>query len=549
MKKNLQEQINRINQIITLTNHVLIEASKKDILINKLNLVADHAEWIESHCGRLSIWMTNKIFEHIRYVLVPTINDAFLHSALNSLNLNYDDLKLNDMGKLLSRWSLYFTQDIKPKVISIMDYITVYLNGNISSLKEDTFITIYDKSKEWHDSLKGSSGDINYIENNEIIIDFRDENGIGFYWCNLNTNISDEECERMGHCGRTARGNNLFSLRQFRQINKNYTINTSHLTASISMYGNLMQLKGKSNSKPKEEYHKYILPLLNYKTTEDEYLITSFECEYDCKNDFEIVDLKDKEILKLYENRPELFNSYKTKKILYDLGVIEKPNLKFTLHIKPEEITGYVNLNREINEDFIISILSFEYSHFWDRNYSDDWNQYFHLFNNESINEMFKYLNSINSDPEFIKESEFLDISNEDELTEFIKKWDDDENIKWAIVNTLEDVEREIFYDYIRKSIKSLIEDTYGTVREMNDTGIIVDVDLETLIPNLSVLDEHFDACGDDNLECVLIELISSHDFNIPNFDYDDRYYPHVDSDYADWFNESFVGALEARIY
>ena len=92
---------------------------------------------------------------------------------------------------------------------------------------------------------------------NEIII--TDENGNGFYWADLNTKNSSEECNRMGHCGRSSYGS-LFSLRQNIPLNNKYKLNKSVLTAAIGEDSILYQLKGVKNSKPKDEYHQYILP-------------------------------------------------------------------------------------------------------------------------------------------------------------------------------------------------------------------------------------------------------------------------------------------------
>ena len=85
------------------------------------------------------------------------------------------------------------------------------MNGNFSSLKNDSIDEMRKKAKKWHDSLGGGTAKINYVETHPILLDFRDKNGLGFYWANLETNDSREECERMGHCGRTANKNIIYS--------------------------------------------------------------------------------------------------------------------------------------------------------------------------------------------------------------------------------------------------------------------------------------------------------------------------------------------------
>jgi hypothetical protein len=182
----------------------------------------------------------------------------------------------------------YFSRMLE-KMISIKDYIDVEFRGtNIESLKELSFDQIYQKSVEWHENIEKGEAQINYKENeNNVIIDFR-KNGEGFYWVDLKTKNSRDECKRMGHCGRSEYGN-LYSFREYKNLSKKgYTSNESHLTAAIDIEdGILYQLKGAKNSKPLPRFHPYILALLNYKNYGD-YLIKEIKSEYDGRNDFKI---------------------------------------------------------------------------------------------------------------------------------------------------------------------------------------------------------------------------------------------------------------------
>lgn len=158
------------------------------------------------------------------------------------------------------------------------------MHGNIQTLKDKDFQEILDASEKWHDELKVGDGKVNYNEKGNILLDFRDKNGIGFYWVDLNTNDSREECERMGHCGRTDYSNTIVSLREVKEIN-GYKINESHLTAAIGKEdGIIYQLKGKKNSKPEKKYYPYIVELL----LSDNLGIKGFGREYDSENDFNL---------------------------------------------------------------------------------------------------------------------------------------------------------------------------------------------------------------------------------------------------------------------
>ena len=137
---------------------------------------------------------------------------------------------------------------------------------------------------------------------NEIIRDFRDKNGIGFYWADLNTNDSREECNRMGHCGRSA--GNLYSLRLTSPIeNTKFSKNRSYVTASVNDDGVLLQMKGPHNKKPSEELHPYIVPfILND-------IVNEFGSEYQSSEDFSLGDLPDDKI-------KEIFNREFSREIL-----------------------------------------------------------------------------------------------------------------------------------------------------------------------------------------------------------------------------------------
>ena len=77
-------------------------------------------------------------------------------------------------------------------------------------------------------------------------------------------------------------------------INK-YKLNKSHLTAAIGDDGILYQLKGPKNSKPKDEFHKYIEPIfyvLGGSGEEEDYLIQGFGSEYNSEDDFKLSDFK-----------------------------------------------------------------------------------------------------------------------------------------------------------------------------------------------------------------------------------------------------------------
>jgi hypothetical protein len=410
---------------------------------------------------------------------------------------------------------------------SIMDYIQVGLNGNKSSLDDLSIFDIFNKSKEWHDSLNIGNGTINYIENAPILIDFRNENGEGYYWADLGVKNSPEECERMGHCGRSSYGY-LYSLRSDRVLpGGKYKINRSHLTAAIDTDGTLYQLKGPKNSKPKEEYHKYIEPLFytsgSWDTTgEDNYLIQGFGTEYDAEQDFKLSDLPEATIRKIYNDRPELFNTRGLKRKLGEMGIIDVEPLqtRFVLEIDPDDIGKYLDGDfvyrtykrktsdgRETTKSvyFYETIMSDDV---WDLAYESDWGEdwksaldyYVNPENEKLIESMINELISKSGD----------EVDEDMSLEDKIEEYDNNYDIRNAIGGAENDIAGGEYVDYLQDTLKSALEE-YGSVFEFSTETIKIQIDLEDYTSNIDedTLDEYYENCKDDP-SCVFEELLGN---------------------------------------
>lgn len=517
---------------------LILEVSKKDILINKVGLSIDNATLIDQLCGSLSIWMANKLID---YQLVIS----------KGHNPNVDLTKQDLITKMNSN-NLPAVQ--RTKITSIMDFIRIGLNGNISSIKDLPFKEIYDQSQEWHDSLELGTGQINYTEENPILLDYRNEEGIGFYWVNLETKNSREECKRMGHCGSSSYGV-LYSLRETKKLpGTKYTINNSISTAAIGEDNILYQLKGPKNSKPKEEFHQYILPLF-YVEEDGEYLIQGFGSEYRSDQDFKLSDLPNNVLIDLYKNRPELFDTRRLQKKLVELGIIEKPEINYmiTLNISPDDVGRYVDgdylvsrrrKNKEgnyVGRDIGLfeTILSEDVWDLWER-YSDNDNwkydiDYSNKENMTKIEELIKKM-AIEEMGEDFDEEEFEDMDIEDKLKEYDSNWD----IRSAISSASSDAQADDYVSHLLNELRSALEEL-GTVEKMDDTGVTLHVDMRNYLDNVSeeYLDEILDNC-DDDLKCVFDE-IKGQEFDLPNFSIDDRWTPDVNERF---FNE----VLEDRL-
>jgi len=498
---------------------ILNESSKKDILISKLGFSEDNAEFISRICGPLSVWIGNKlidffIMEITKYGYDPSKDTHVRWGVMK---------KLNESG---------FVRNIRSKMTSIMDYIRVGLNNDASSIKNLTFSEIEYESIKWHESLNVGEGNIDYVENHPIIRDYR-KNGIGFYWSNLETYNSSEECDRMGHCGRTDSYNYLISLRDTKPIGINHTINKSHLTSAIGKHNGLIyQMKGQKNSKPNERYHPYILDLLLTDKS-----IKGFGSEYDSARDFKISDLGEDSVKKLYNVRPDLFKGRREQRLLVNMGIIDKPiaTTNFILTAKPKYVSNYIDgdyavgKHKDANGNTIEThlfetILSGDIWEIYDSNsYDGDWQGALEYNTNEEntlrITEMVR-----------IKaEEEDIDISDMS-LDNAIDELDLDE-IQNALRSALTDAEGDSYYNMVHKKLKDCLEE-YGNVTEMDDSGITIEINLSTYLDELDdeSIDDYFERCN-DNLECVFDELLSDGTIDKPKFWVDDRWSPDVDEE------------------
>ena len=314
MKTKLIITEEQYNQLIYSKLGLLTEASKKKVLMDKVGLSEENAEYLDKMCGGLSVWMANKVIDYQIKAMKSWVgfkdSEITKEKALEKIN----------SGQMKNWYGARITE--------IMDWIRVGLNGNVNEYKNLSLTELGEESKRWHESLGISGGEINYDEKHDIIKDFRDKDGNGFYWADLDTKNSPEECERMGHCGRSSYGY-IYSLRETKPINDKYKINKSHLTAAIGPDGTMYQLKGPKNSKPKEEFHQYILPLFFVEDEDGEYLVQDFGSEYASDRDFKLSDLPDDVIRKLYQDRPGLFSGRSMQKKLVNMGIIEAPNIDY----------------------------------------------------------------------------------------------------------------------------------------------------------------------------------------------------------------------------
>lgn len=516
-------------KLLESIKQIISEASKKQILTDKIGFNEENAEILDTLCGPLSVWMSKKMME-----VQQNISQSWANPAKQGQEL-IDQMNSNGV-----------IRKYRPTIQSIMDWIRVGLNGNVKQYQNLSFFDLNELSKQWHDSLDVGQGSINYTETHPIILDFRDKDGNGFYWANLETKNSSEECDRMGHCGRSSYGY-LYSLRQVIPLNNKYKLNKSVLTAAIGEDGILYQLKGVKNSKPKNEYHQYILPLffvLGLPGEEEDYLIQGFGSEYASDQDFKLSDLPEETIKNLYQNRPDLFSSRPMQRLLGQMGLIEVEPIPtgFTLEIKPEDFEDYIDggwdntyTNRTTGTKRRVSI-------FTEIMAGDAW-ELWGYHDNENIGSYFQYTIDKPTEERLwgmvrkMAERDGVELDEDLDLEEVINEVDNDWEIRNAIGGAINDADADDYVNYLQKQVESALE-FYGNVYELNDTGAKIQVDLANLVDiEDTEVDEVFEDFinnkGQYDLDGVLRELIARDYIDKPKFDYDERWYPSPDDRYV----------------
>ena len=238
-------------------------------------------------------------------------NKATIDNLVKIVKLTQSDAEL--LYSVAGKLSMWLAKKIKDKriqskiekITGIIDWVRTGLDNNIQSVKDVTFDELVDMQDRWHKSLTAKEYDFEYQDKNIIILDYRDEYGLGYYWVKLNNKPCLEEKERMGHCGTSEKGD-LYSLRVNElkgQTGK--VINKSLVTASIKD-GVMYQMKGRFNKKPESIYHDYIAKLLLKKNPNGRYLVESFGSEYASHEDFRLTDFDIKKYSDVIKKRIDL---------------------------------------------------------------------------------------------------------------------------------------------------------------------------------------------------------------------------------------------------
>ena len=188
-------------------------------------------------------------------------------------------------------------KELNRLIFPIVNLIDFKFNGNYLQIIDKTIDDIHLMYGEWCTLSEYNFTSFNYIENNNIIFDYR-INGIGYYWVDLNCYYSSEMLFRLHNCARVNSYQNFLELREY--TNDGY--NHSRVVIVIDKSGFINQIRGDYDIKPDIIYKDYIYDLfVNYKK------LAGFKIIFKNNANFTLMDLLSDELINLKKIRPELF--------------------------------------------------------------------------------------------------------------------------------------------------------------------------------------------------------------------------------------------------
>lgn len=478
------------NQVkLIFENDLLLEADYKKKILSKFPLPESTAEYISLRLGKLSLWF------------------------LNALEKEAFDSK-EDFIKYINERPFWIRSNYDNTITKILDWLRhPLMTGTRVELRNLTLPQAIEKSDEFHEQLESIGGTIDYDEKNEKVVQYDN----GFYWIKIPSNYSDEECKRMGHCGRTNKGDTLFSLRSNEPFKNNHTINRSYVTVAYnSNDGIIYQSKSFKNKKPENQFFPYFYDLIMR--------LPKFEGlgkEYQKDEDIDYEDFTVEELRSVYQKFPNAFKSYNNQKLLFQKGIIDKLEEKgtFTLSIKPEDLIRY--LKTDYKEKYFVEVLmgdvdshNFYYKEAW-KHWTDD-------VNKDNKQKIFNYIK--NTYPDINIENGNLEEilkDNEDELT----------NVIWSINDAYANATSDTYVKYFLEELESSLS-AWGEVLKLDDEGAEIEIDPDYYFENVDSedLDDAYQRCDDDR-ECAFNELLANGQIEPPRFYIDSRYDPYPESE------------------
>jgi murein DD-endopeptidase MepM/ murein hydrolase activator NlpD len=270
-----------------LSESLLSEADKRQAIVNSFGLNQDWADEFHRLSDKLSIWIADTYIKKL----------VQENSGIVSPGNDPKEVMIRMLNETGPNGSNQWASTYKPMYEYILHWIRAPRREQLN-IRELTLDDAYAQAQEWHDSLEARKQS-NYQETGDVFIDYRNADGVGYYWVHLGKGYCDDERARMAHCGRSNTG----KLISFRRINE-FGEGESHLTVDYRPGGVLGDFHRHGNNKPTRRFHKQIVDFLINTT----YPVTSLTRDgvHRYEDNFHLSDLSPADLKTVRDNNPAL---------------------------------------------------------------------------------------------------------------------------------------------------------------------------------------------------------------------------------------------------
>jgi hypothetical protein len=292
--------VNNNKKYIQFLSGILLEG-KSETIMNKIGLSKYLADDMESRYGKYAIWVADSYRKYITKLLLDKVIEFDDEGYLEKQEIdNLFKSKNEDFQTFISGlWQSKYRDELYG---FIFDWLRGRNSGAVIEtdkldFKNMTAIKAYARAADWHRKLETAQAGEIIDEHGDIIMKFPD----GYYWIDLEASKCDDEAKAMNHCGMGSKGSKLYSLRKDKKP-----------SVTVELHdGIIRQIRGRANSKPKKDYHKYILDFI----LSD--LVKEFDYDkYKMDSNFFITDLEsEKDIDNIISKKPLLMKNQDLSKL------------------------------------------------------------------------------------------------------------------------------------------------------------------------------------------------------------------------------------------
>ena len=271
----------------TLAEELLVEADKRQAIMNSFGFNQDWADEFHRMSDKLSVWIAD------------TFLKAYIQDYSSEIPQGEDPRRymVNALNADGPRDSGAWRRSYKDRYDYILHWIRAPRREQIN-IRELTFNDAYSQAQEWHDTLQARK-ESNFKEDGDVFIDYRNADGVGYYWVHLHKNYCSSEADRMGHCARSNSG----ELISFRRVNE-FGEGESYLTVDYRPGGIIGDFHRHGNNKPTSRFHKQIVDFLINQTYPVTQLTRAGVHRYE--DNFQLSDLSPENLRRVLEGNGNL---------------------------------------------------------------------------------------------------------------------------------------------------------------------------------------------------------------------------------------------------